>query len=67
MSKRFCTTIMKMQAIFDLLLTYFELPVKMRIVGTKWKGLKGSLKHGSIQPIVSIGKSRILGFTDGRK
>ena len=31
MSKRFCTTIMKMQAIFDLLLMYFELPVQMRI------------------------------------
>lgn len=35
MSKRFCTTIMKMQAIFDLLLMYFELPVKMRI-GYRW-------------------------------
>lgn len=31
MSKRFCTTIMKMQAIFELLYMHFELPVKMRI------------------------------------
>src|SRR5690606_11059585 len=35
MSKRFCTTIMKMQAIFELLYMNFELPVKMRI-GYRW-------------------------------
>lgn len=29
--KRFCTTIMKMQAIFELLFMHFELPVKMRL------------------------------------
>lgn len=31
MTKRFCTTIMKIQAIFEFLLIYHELPVKMRI------------------------------------
>jgi len=31
MNKRFCTTVMKMQPIFDFLFRYHELPVKMRI------------------------------------
>lgn len=31
MQKRFCTTIMKMQPIFEFLFKYVELPVKMRI------------------------------------
>ncbi|QEL01559.1 hypothetical protein FKG96_12330 [Olivibacter sp. LS-1] len=35
MDKRFCTTIMKMQAIFELLYMHFELPVKMRL-GYRW-------------------------------
>lgn len=34
-SQRFCTTIMKMQPIFELLYMHFELPVKMRI-GYRW-------------------------------
>lgn len=33
--KRFCTTIMKIQAIFDFLYCYHELPCKMRI-GYRW-------------------------------
>ena len=35
MDKRFCTTIMKMQAIFDFLFCYHELPCTMRI-GYRW-------------------------------
>lgn len=34
-SKRFCTTLLKMQPIFELLLMYFEMPVEMRI-GYRW-------------------------------
>lgn len=35
MDKRFCTTIMKMQAIFEFLYCYHELPCQMRI-GYRW-------------------------------
>src|SRR5690606_28220916 len=37
--KRFCTTIMKMQPIFEFLFMYSQLPVKMR-VGYRWDELE---------------------------